>query len=360
MSGSRPQPANHDIISAAAATARTSFQPIIVEAPFVSRPDYSRRGAEPRPADGASATTLTIPAEHAGSRLDQALAQLLPQHSRSRLKAWIESGDVRVDGATAQPRHKLRGGERVDVTCVPAEPLHDAPEAIPLDIRFEDDALIVLDKPAGLVVHPGSGNRAGTLLNALLHHAPALAALPRAGIVHRLDKDTSGLMVVAKTAAAQNDLVRQIASRAATREYLAVARGDVARGATIDAPIGRHPVQRTTMAVVAHGKPARTHVHVMERFGIATLLRCRLETGRTHQIRVHLAAIGHPLLGDPAYGRHVPHGALAFGRQALHAASLAFAHPLSGKRLQFASDPPDDFRALLATLRAAAKMRVRP
>jgi 23S rRNA pseudouridine1911/1915/1917 synthase len=260
-----------------------------------------------------------------------------------------------VDGAAAIARHKLRGGESVEVVVQADAPLADAPEDIPLDVRYEDDALLVLDKPAGLVVHPGSGNRAGTLLNALLHRAPALAALPRAGIVHRLDKDTSGLMVVAKTAAAQAALVRDLAAHAVTRDYLALVHGDVERPLTIDAPIGRHPTQRTTMAVVAQGKPARTHVSIVERFGIATLLRCRLETGRTHQIRVHLAAIDHPLVGDPAYGKRRPRGGvLAFGRQALHATALKLTHPVSGRALRFDSSPPADFAALLDAVRAHA------
>jgi 23S rRNA pseudouridine1911/1915/1917 synthase len=324
----------------------------------LSRTDYSGRGAAPTRPAGRPAVALTIPAEHAGRRLDQALAELMPEHSRSRLKSWIESGEVRVDGAPVAPRYKLRGGERIDVTPAAPEPPRDAAEPIALDIRFEDDALIVLDKPAGLVVHPGSGNRAGTLLNALLHHAPALGLLPRAGIVHRLDKDTSGLLVVARTEAAQRDLVRQLAARAVTREYLAIARGDVARASTIDAPIGRHPVHRTTMAVVASGKPARTHVGVVERFGIATLVRCRLETGRTHQIRVHLAAIGHPLVGDPAYGRRTPGGGvLDFPRQALHAAKLALVHPSTRRALAFESQPPADFQALEDALRMRARER---
>ncbi len=218
-----------------------------------------------------------------------------------------------------------------------------AAQAIPLAIVYEDDALLVLDKPAGLVVHPGSGNRDGTLQNALLHHAPALATLPRAGIVHRLDKDTSGLMVVAKTETAQVDLVRQLAARSVKREYVAVVFGDLARATTIDAPIGRHPTQRTEMAVVTAGKPARTHVDVIERFGAATLVQCRLETGRTHQIRVHLTALGHPLLGDPTYrgrrkpGPPLPAAAFSFPRQALHARRLGLVHPVTRAPMQWES-----------------------
>jgi 23S rRNA pseudouridine1911/1915/1917 synthase len=319
----------------------------------VSRTDYSRPLAPA--AAKAAARTITIPPGYAGRRLDQALAELFPEHSRSRLQQWIAAGAVRVDGASALARHKLRGGESVELDAVAPTPLADAAEDIPLAIVHEDDAILVVDKPAGLVVHPGSGNPAGTLLNALLHHAPALAGLPRAGIVHRLDKDTSGLMVVARTPAAQAALVRDLAAHAVTREYLALARGDVARALTIDAPIGRHPTQRTTMAVVARGKPARTHVEVVERFGIATLLRCRLETGRTHQIRVHLAAAGHPLLGDPAYGRRgASGGALAFHRQALHATRLALTHPVTRRALRFDSPPPQDFATLVETVRARA------
>ena len=226
------------------------------------------------------------------------------------------------------------------------------PEAIALSVVAEDDALIVVDKPAGLVVHPGAGNWAGTLANALLHHAPQLAGVPRAGIVHRLDKDTSGLMVVAKTLAAHTSLVRQLQARTVRREYLALAAGDIARGDTVDAPIGRHPTRRTTMAVVASGKSARTHFDVLERFGGATFIRCRLETGRTHQIRVHLASLGHPLVGDPAYGRKTP---IAFPRQALHAARLALVHPFTGTEAAWDSPLPHDFLSLLASLRAHAK-----
>ena len=301
---------------------------------------------------------LTAPAAAAGLRLDQALAQFLPQHSRSRLKGWIEAGQVTVNAAAAtEPSAKLRGGEAIAVTEL-ADPhaTSFAPEAIALSVVFEDAAILVLDKPAGLVVHPGSGNWDGTLLNALLHHAPALASLPRAGIVHRLDKDTSGLMVIAKTPEAQTDLVRQLQARTVKREYLAVVHGDLARATTVDAPIGRHPTQRTSMAVVATGKPARTHVEVVTRFGAATLVRCRLETGRTHQIRVHLMAIGHPLLGDPTYrGRRaaaasLPPGARAFARQALHAQRLGLVHPVTRAERLWEAAPPPDFSALVAAL----------
>ncbi len=309
--------------------------------------------------DGAGPLALTVPPECAGLRLDQALARLLPSHSRSRLKGWIESGRIAVDGAPAVPRRKLAGGERIDVAAGDdGAALPDAPQAIDLPIVHEDDAVIVVDKPAGLVVHPGAGNRDGTLLNALLHRHPDLASVARAGIVHRLDKDTSGLMVVARTPAAQTDLVRQLAARSVRREYLALVRGDVARAATVDAPIGRHPVNRTSMAVVERGKEARTHVAPVERFGTATLVRCTLDTGRTHQIRVHLAAIGHPLVGDPVYGaRRATPGVPAFARQALHAQRLAFVHPATRKAMSFESPLPADLAALLDAMRAGATRR---
>jgi 23S rRNA pseudouridine1911/1915/1917 synthase len=304
----------------------------------------------PVPAAPAAAThALTLPAALAGQRLDAALARALPQFSRSRLRAWIDAGRVRVDGAPADATRKVRGGEEIVVEATP-EPAATAfaPEPIALAVVYEDAALLVVDKPAGLVVHPGSGNWDGTLLNALLHRAPELAAIPRAGIVHRLDKDTSGLLVVARTLTAQTALVRQLAARTVRREYAALAAGDVARGGTVDAPIGRHPTRRTSMAVVAGGRPARTHYEVVERYGTATLLACRLETGRTHQIRVHLASIGHPLVGDPAYGRK---SGPAFARQALHAARLGLEHPVSGAAMAWSSPLPADFAALLATLR---------
>ena len=308
-------------------------------------------GAAGHARDERTTHRLVLPASTAGERTDAALAHALPQYSRSRLRRWIDDGHVLVDGAPALATRKVRGGEQVVVVAAadPEATPHE-PEAIALAIVYEDDALIVVDKPAGLVVHPGNGNRAGTLQNALLHHAPALAAIPRAGIVHRLDKDTSGLLVVAKTLEAQANLVRQLQARTVRREYAAVAVGDLVRGGTVDAPIGRHPSRRTTMAVVASGKPARTHYDVVERFGTATLLACRLETGRTHQIRVHLASLGHPLVGDPAYGRRL---AIAFGRQALHARRLGLIHPVSGLACQWESPLPADFAELLARLRAA-------
>ncbi len=319
----------------------------------MSRANYSGADAAIRDDAVAAPLELTVPSDLAGLRFDQALARLVPQHSRSRLKDWIDAGRVTLDGAIAEGKRRLSGGERIVIEAVQdALAVADAPQAIEVAIVHEDDAIIVVDKPPGLVVHPGSGNRDGTLLNALLHHAPQLAALPRAGIVHRLDKDTSGLLVVAKTAIAQTDLVRQLQARTVEREYIALVHGDVSRAITIDAPIGRHPRVRTTMAVVARGRPARTHVKPLERYGAATLVQCTLETGRTHQIRVHLAAIDHPLVGDPAYGRRRGSAALpAFHRQALHAIRLAFIHPETKKRRQWETSLPDDMERLLSPLR---------
>ncbi len=292
---------------------------------------------------------ITIPTELAGLRLDQALAKLLPEESRSRLAKLIEEGHVRVDGAQVAAKRKLKSGESVEVALAPrVEASAYRAEAIALDVVYEDADVLVLDKPAGLVVHPGSGNWAGTMLNALLHHAPALEHLARAGIVHRLDKDTSGLLVVAKNEPAQLALVKQLQARTVKRTYLALARGRLTRGAKVDAPIGRHPVHRTRMAVVEGGKPAVTHYRVRETFAAHTLLECDLETGRTHQIRVHLASIGHPLEGDPVYA---PRGAKLLPRQALHAWKLAFLHPGTGKLMEFEAPVPEDFRLLLESLR---------
>ena len=292
---------------------------------------------------------LTIPSELAGLRLDQALAKLLPEHSRSRIRTWIDAGRVRIAGDASAAKQKLFGGERVTVDPLP-DPRNATfvAQALPLAIVYEDEALIVVDKPAGLVVHPGSGHWEGTLANALLHHDPGLARVSRAGIVHRLDKDTSGLLVVAKTPTTQTDLVRQLQARTVRREYLALVHGVVARGGVIDAPIARHPVKRTAMAVVASGKHAVTRYEVRERFADCTLLACRLETGRTHQIRVHLAALHHPLVGDSAYGRR---RGVAFHRQALHAWKLGLVHPVTRAPMSWDSPLPQDFASLLESLR---------
>jgi 23S rRNA pseudouridine1911/1915/1917 synthase len=306
--------------------------------------DYTARpGARPPPREFA------ITAELAGLRLDQALAQLMPEHSRSRLKAWIDAGGVTVGGAIIPAKYRLLGGERLLVSPLPE--LRDTSieaQHLPLSIVYEDDALLVIDKPAGLVVHPGAGNRDWTLANALVHHAPQLAAVARAGIVHRLDKDTSGLLVVAKNEVARGDLVRQLQARTVRREYAALVHGVLTRGGEIDAPIGRHPVRRTAMAVVTTGKRAVTHYEVRERFAECTLLRCRLETGRTHQIRVHFAALKHPLVGDAVYGRR--HG-IAFHRQALHACRLGLDHPITQRPMNWESPLPADFAGLLGSLR---------
>jgi len=297
---------------------------------------------------------LTIPTEFAGMRLDRALAQLLPEHSRSRIRTWIDAGRVLLAGAPADASRKVGGGERVLV-----HPLSDpaaapfAPQALPLTIVHEDEAILVIDKPAGLVVHPGSGNRDGTLANALLHHAPQLAAVARAGIVHRLDKDTSGLLVVAKTVSAQASLAGQLAERSMRRVYLALVQGDPPAGGVIDAPLGRDVRVRTRMAVNQRGKAARTAFRVLERFGHAALVECRLETGRTHQIRVHFQHIRHPLVGDTVYRRGTRHR-IVFGRQALHAAELSLVHPRSGEHMTWRAPLPRDFQRLLDSLRANA------
>lgn len=300
-----------------------------------------------------------VPDSLAGLRLDQALAQLFPQWSRSRLQGWIEQKHVSVDGLDATSKQKVWGGEAICVIASPVEgdQNHQA-EAIPLNIVFEDDHLLVINKPAGLVVHPGNGNWHGTLLNALLNHAPQLSQVPRAGIVHRLDKDTTGLLVVAKTIEVQFDLVRQLQQHTVKRHYLALVLGNIEKDNVVDAPIGRHPVHRTRMAVVHNGKPARTHYRVLEKFAASTLLHCRLETGRTHQIRVHLMSIGHPLAGDPVYGRTSPDSSTAsvitrLPRQALHAQELELTHPHSGQIMLWNSPLPDDISDLLQAIRNA-------
>lgn len=297
----------------------------------------------------------------AGMRLDQALASALPQYSRSRIQGWIERGTVLVDGRVARSRDRVLGGERVVVEGEVPLDTSAAPQAMNLAVLHEDEQLLVIDKPAGLVVHPGAGNRDRTLQNGLLARDPRLAHVPRAGLVHRLDKDTSGLMVVARTIEAHAALVEMLAARDISREYLAIATGAMTGGGTIDEPIGRHRTARTKMAVRADGREAITHYRIAERFRSHTLARVTLGTGRTHQIRVHLAHIGYPILGDPVYGgrRRLTAGASpallealhAFRRQALHAARLAFVHPLTGEPLEFEAPLPADMLALIDALR---------
>ena len=309
---------------------------------------------------------LIVPDDYAGLRLDQALVRFFPEHSRSRLQEWITRQQVKVDGEFATTKQKVWGGEILEVLpqTHPSEQPYLA-EDIALEILYEDDALLVINKPVGLVVHPGSGNWEGTLLNALLHHAPQLASIPRAGIVHRLDKNTSGLLVVAKTLAAQTALVRQLEARSVQREYLALVHGELTRAGKVDAPIGRHPTQRVKMAVVESGKAALTHYQIEERFPSCTLLRCRLETGRTHQIRVHMARIGHPLVGDSVYVKGpqkcVPQlRALlsSFPRQALHATRLALEHPVSGEMMEWHAPLPQDMQQLLQQIKESFSPRL--
>ncbi|HZQ74247.1 MAG TPA: RluA family pseudouridine synthase [Burkholderiales bacterium] len=299
----------------------------------------------------AAPMRAAVPAAMGGLRLDQALARLFPQYSRNRLQAWLRAGHIRIDGAARAAREIVSGGEQV-VLEPPAIPDAAAPKAqrMALKVLYEDRDLIVIDKPAGLVVHPGAGQPDRTLANALLAHAPALAAVPRAGIVHRLDKDTSGLLVVAKNVEAQSSLAGQLAERSVRRVYLALVQGDPPASGMIDAPVARDVRARTRMAVSHRGKAARTAYRVLERFGRAALVECRLETGRTHQIRVHFQHIRHPLVGDPVYRRGTRHG-LAFGRQALHATELSLLHPRTGERMSWHSAPPRDFKQLLESLR---------
>ena len=304
--------------------------------------------------------TLKIPDANAGQRLDQALAALLPDYSRSRLKGWIESGEIEVDGAARRPRDRVLGGEAVVIRATVPIETDARPQAMPIEVRFEDEHLLVIDKPPGLVVHPGAGNPDRTLQNALLALDPMLAALPRAGIVHRLDKDTSGLLLVARSLPAHAALVRMLEAREIHRGYEAMVRGVLTAGGTIDAPIDRHPVDRVRMAVRDGGREAVTHYRVIRRYRAHTHVRVTLETGRTHQIRVHLSHAGYPLVGDRVYGGRLgfPKGATEelrqalreFPRQALHATRLAFTHPSSGRPLELDSPLPGDIRGLLETL----------
>lgn len=305
----------------------------------------------------------TVPEHLAGKRFDQALAEMFPEFSRSRLTEWIKSGDALLNGELSKPKIAVNGGETVTLAAKQQIETDAVAEDIPLTVVYADADVLVVDKPAGLVVHPGAGNARGTLVNALLHFDPALANLPRAGIVHRLDKDTSGLMVVARSLRAHASLIEQLSSRAVHRQYVAVVQGPMVAGNTIDAPIDRHPRDRIRMAVAKEGtgREAVTHYRVREKFRAHTVVECRLETGRTHQIRVHMAYVKHPLIGDPLYGGSfkLPKAATeelvavlrGFRRQALHAEKLSFVHPVSGDTLSFESPLPPDMIALIEALR---------
>ena len=312
---------------------------------------------------------MRVPGGLAGARLDVAAHSLLPQYSRARLQGWIKAGELTLDGEAARQRDKVAGGEEIEVLAAEAQ-LAAQPEAIALDIVHEDDWLLALNKPAGLVVHPGAGNPGGTLMNALLYRDPAAAGLPRAGLVHRLDKGTSGLLLVAKRLETHLRLVEMLQEHAVQRHYEALVYGvPASRVGRVDKPIARHPVQRTVMAVRVGGKPAVTHYEVQQAFASAAHLRCRLETGRTHQIRVHMKAIGHPIIGDAVYGGQLraPKGASAaseallqalraFTRPALHARELRLDHPHTGESLRFTAPPPADFRHLREALQAAESL----
>ena len=312
-----------------------------------------------------STLNARVPEAAAGRRFDQVLAELFPDYSRSRLSSWIKAGAATLDGAEVLPRHIVRGGEAIVVEVRLEREIGAEAEEIPLDIRYEDADVIVVNKPPGLVVHPGAGNAAGTLQNALLHHDPRLAEIPRGGLVHRLDKDTSGLMVVARTLRAHTSLVEQLSERDVHRQYLAVVYGRMVAGGTVHAPIGRHPRDRLKQAVREDGREAITHYRVRERFRALTLIECRLETGRTHQIRVHLAHVRHPLVGDAQYGGGLrqPRGASpalaealrGFRRQALHAERLEFAHPADGRTIAVEAEMPADMAALVEALRVDAR-----
>ncbi|WP_456296135.1 23S rRNA pseudouridine(1911/1915/1917) synthase RluD [Vibrio sp. AK197] len=306
--------------------------------------------------------THTVNESQLGQRLDQAIAELFTDFSRSRLKEWLLEGKVQVDGQViTKPRTKVMGGELITVQAELEDEERWEAQDIALNIVYEDDDIIVINKPRDLVVHPGAGTPDGTVLNALLFHYPDIAEVPRAGIVHRLDKDTTGLMVVAKTVPAQTRLVRALQKRKITREYEAIAIGRMTAGGMVEKPIGRHSTKRTLMAVTPTGKPAITHYRVAEHFREHTRIRLRLETGRTHQIRVHMSYLQHPLLGDTAYGgrARIPKGASAeltemirqFDRQALHAAMLRFEHPVTGEELEFHAPIPDDMVAMTEALR---------
>ena len=296
-----------------------------------------------------------LPASSGRLRLDQAAAQLFPEYSRAKLQAWIKSGELRVDGQACKASARVAPGALIEINAQQTQAT-SGPESIPLDVRFEDPEFLVVNKPAGLVVHPGAGNPTGTLMNALMHHAPETMGLPRAGIIHRLDKETSGLLMVAKSLTAMTALTRQLADRVIKREYEAIVYGHPAPSGVVDAPIGRHPTHRTKMAVRPLGRASETHFWCLARYGGLAHMRFSLVTGRTHQIRVHMEHLGHPLVGDPVYRqRRGPRlqGIPDIDRQALHARRLELAHPVSGDLVEVNADAPDDFQALLAWARAA-------
>jgi 23S rRNA pseudouridine1911/1915/1917 synthase len=308
--------------------------------------------------------TAIVPIDLARSRFDRAAADLFPEFSRARLQQWIQSGELTVDGATQQPKFKVNAGAVITINAVP-EVLEDHPEEIPLEIVFEDESILVVNKPTGLVVHPGAGNRTGTMLNALLHHCADLEAVPRAGIVHRLDKETTGLMVVAKTLQAQTHLVAELQEREVSRIYEALVYGVVQRPGFVDAAMGRHHTQRTKMTIRDDGKPAVTHYRAIQTFSRYTRLELALETGRTHQIRVHMQHLGYPLIGDPTYGGHfrsppapsapeLEEALRSFPRQALHARRLSFIHPTTLEGVSFETKLPEDMRSFLKVLETYA------
>ncbi len=309
--------------------------------------------------------TARVPYDLGGFRLDQAVAKLFPEYSRSRLQNWIKNGELRVDGKQLRARDKLLGGEQIEIGAQLQAEERWQPEAIELDVVYEDPQILVINKPAGLVVHPAAGHQDGTLLNALLHHCPEVATVPRAGIVHRLDKDTTGLMVVAKTLEAQTELVAQLQERSMGREYEAVVQGVMTGGGCVDEPMGRHPKNRQKMAVFPMGKEAVTHYRVLQKFRGHTHIRVKLETGRTHQIRVHMSHINYPLVGDPVYGGRfrlpkgitpeLQEGLRGFKRQALHAKKLELFHPTTGELMSWEVDLPEDMQGLLATLKTDAR-----
>lgn len=327
-------------------------------APFVSMSSTTQ--------DPAAEIRLTVPQTLHGKRLDAALAALLPDHSRSRLQRLVRDGHVRLDGTIPECSDKVAAGACIEMELPESAEVSWKAQPIPLEIVHEDHSLLVINKPPGMVVHPGAGNAEGTLLNAVMHHAPSLVAVPRAGIVHRLDKDTSGLLVVAKTDAVRLRLVRELQARRIKREYLALVRGVVQAGGSVAAPIGRHPVHRTRMSVQQRGKEATSHYTVTAAYRSHTLLRVRLESGRTHQIRVHMAHIGHPVMGDPVYGgrggaavkgqdSRVTELLRGFRRQALHAGRLGLSHPETAEAMEWTAPMPADMQSLVEALAVDAR-----